>query len=308
MWPRRLTFALCALILASGPTLAETLLPDGLTHRAIPFQVRDGKPFVATRIDGQDGVMMFDTGTPDALFLNRDALTLPPGAPVAQGRAASGQVITVQSHPAPDIVVDGQPFHPADHLRSGDFRFVQDGLGQDFLGFIGTPAVQDHAFTLDYKRQMLTLFRVGADGTLAGANLDPSDIVARIDFVLPPGEQPTAVALIGIRPILLDFDTGDSGTLYVTAATRTALVASGHLRGDGGAVAWLGGLVLGGTAFPETPVRIVAAGGPQDFRRTGQPDQLRLGAAFLARHPGLWNFPAHSLTFLISDSALLSPR
>jgi hypothetical protein len=308
MWQIRLTFALCALILGSGPVLADSLLPEGQTHRAIPFQVRDDKPFVTARIGGQHGVLMFDTGTPDALFLNRDALTLPPGTPVGQGRAASGQVITVQTHPAPDIEVDGHPFHPADQLRSGNFRFVQNGLGQDFLGFIGTPAVQDHAFTLDYGRQMLTLFRVAADGTLSGASLDPSDIVARLDFVLPPGEQPTAVALIGTQPILVDFDTGDSGTLYLADATRAALVAAGHLRDDGAAMAGLAGLVLGGTAFPETPVRIVAAGGPQDFRRTGQPDQLRLGAAFLARHPGLWNFPAHSLTFLTDDSALLSPR
>ncbi len=59
----------------------------------------------------------------------------------------------------------------------------------------------------------------------------------------------------------------------------------------------------------DMPVQVVDAGGPQDRRRlrAGQPALLRLGAAFLARHPSLWNFPARILTLLQPDAAWLRP-
>ena len=54
------------------------------------------------------GVMMFDIGTPSAVFFNRGAVDLPDGQEVGRGHAASGQEIVVQLHPAPDLMLAGQ--------------------------------------------------------------------------------------------------------------------------------------------------------------------------------------------------------
>ena len=128
------------------------LLREGQAARAIPLTIRDGdKPMVDASIGGRTGVLMFDNGTPDLLFLNRAALTLPAGRLLGSGFAASGQVIQVQAHAAPPIAIAGEPLALSGDVRSGDFGFTAPGLGEDFLGFIGTPMVADDAFAVDHK-------------------------------------------------------------------------------------------------------------------------------------------------------------
>lgn len=118
-----------------------------------------------------------------------------------------------------------------------------------------------------------------------------------IAFAIWPGEQPTVAAMIGDLPILVDFDTGDSGTLYLQPTTQKALEKAGLLRPA--AEGWsLAGLRFGGTDFAETPVTLVASGGPEDHRRTGRSDWLRLGSDVLSEHPALWNMPEGTITVL----------
>lgn len=301
----------CAAVLASlaGAAAAGGLLADGQPWRVLPLTLRDGKPMVAATVAGRTGVLMLDNGTPDALFLNRDALpnlSLAPGAVVGQGQAASGQAITVQQHPAPGVSIAGQPLvHPAP-LRSGNFGFTRTGLGDDFLGFIGTPMVEGQAFVLDLSRRRLMLMQPGADGALPVPAPAAGEVLVALRFLLWPGGLPLLAGQLGGTPILVDVDTGDGGTLYATPALQARLLAAGALQAAG--VQWrLRGLALGGMLLDDTTVQVVDAGGPQDHRRrqTGQPDLLRLGAAFLARHPSLWNFPARTLTLLKPDAAWL---
>lgn len=294
--PRRLLIAILCLFPASG---AAELLAPGEAARALPFALRDGKPMIAATIAGQVGVVMFDTGTPHVLMLNRDALALPAGQEVARGHAASGQAIVVKAHPAPAAILAGRPMDLPDPALSGDFGFTRAGLGADFLGFLGTPAVAATPFTLDLARGRITLL---AAGTVSPV---PEDIVADIAFVFSEGEQPLWAGRLGDLPILIDIDTGDGGTIYLNDATRAALVQAGHLAGTGPEVV-LSGLAFGGASFGPVPVRVVAAGGPQDMRRTGHPDLLRLGAAFLAAHPSLWDFPARRLVLLRQGAAILA--
>lgn len=68
----------------------------------------------------------------------------------------------------------------------------------------------------------------------------------------------------------------------------------------------LHGLSIGGVVFKPSSVRVVEAGGTQDFRTVGQADQLRLGASFLSSNPCLWNFPTETLTFLKPGAAFLT--
>jgi len=282
------------------------LLREDQAIRSIPFTVRAGdKPMVEATVAGKKGVMMFDNGTPEVLFLNRAALALPKGQVVGRGFATSGQPIEVQVHPAPRIEISGQALTLPGTVHSGDFAFTASGLGSDFLGFIGTKAIEKDAFLLDYARLRLVVLKAGKDGSLPVASPRASDVMVSVRFMIWPDEQPTLAASLGTLPVITDFDTGDSGTLYATAATREELRKQRLLEPDGDK--WrLHGVNIGGVVFKPTTVSVVEAGGTQDFRKAGQGDQLRLGASFLSANPCLWNFPAKTLTFLKPDAVFLT--
>lgn len=280
------------------------VLGPGQVIRSLAFSLRDGhKPMLEARVAGQSGVLMFDNGTPDALLLNRAAVSLPPGRWVASGAASSGQPVEVHAHAAPTVHLGGKAMVLPEVVRSGDFGFTVAALGPDFLGFLGTQAVQRDAFVLDYARRQWVVLRVDERGSLPVA-LSAADVLAQLRFLIGPGGLPTVTALLGGLPIRTDLDTGDGGTLYATTATLDQLRQKGQLAPEG-ALWQLRGLSMGDAVFGSTLVRWVEAGGPEDFRSAGKADQLRLGASFLAAHPCLWNFPAKTLTFLKPEAAFL---
>jgi len=301
-------FASAALTLVGlAPVARAELLAIGQDWREIPFEVVDHKSLLDAKVGDTEGRMMFDTGTPDAVILNRDAVPLPEGLFLAVGSAASGQAVEVHQHDAPAIQIDGQVFATPPALLSGNFGFVEVMFGADYLGFVGTPAVEGGAFSLDYARQVLTILRSDATGALAVPPPAPGDVLAHITFALRPDELPTTGAFIGSMPIVLDFDTGDSGTLYMRSETRARLEADALLSVRDG-VGVLAAVTFGGATFDGITVQIVEAGGPADKRPWPGSDALRLGAVFLSEHPSLWNFPAGTLTFLHPDAAFLTPR
>ncbi len=300
--------AVCAVLLTAATPLWAGLLNEGQDRREIGFTVMDGKPMLPVAVDGRAGVMMFDIGTPSPVFFNRAAVDLPDGQEVGRGHAASGQEIVVQLHPAPDLMLAGQAMALPERVQSGDFGFAEVAYGSDFLGFVGLPAVQDHAVMLDYDRAALTVIRVDEAGVMALPMPEPTDVIATLDVLLFPDELPLAVARIGEVPVLVSFDSGDSGTLYVQPGTRARMVAAGSLASGPNGLWELAGVTLGGALMPPTPVQLIEAGSAEDGRRTGQPDELRLGAAFFAGHPTLWNFPARRMLILRPGAAILTPE
>lgn len=276
------------------------LLPSGQDRRDIAIEVIDGRAVVAVTVDGQDGLMMLDNGTPEAMMLNRDALDLPMGREVGRGNAASGQPVVVMQHDAPVVMVGGLPFAVPDHVTSGNFAFVEEGFGPEFMGFIGSPALAEAPFLLDFPRKRLILLRA------APQDLAPADVRGRIVFSIWEDSLPTSVVEVGQTAMLLEFDTGDNGTIYLQDASRATLIAAGSLTGGSDTMV-LSGLRVGGMDFEPTPVRVVQAGGPEDFRNSGASDSLRLGAAFLAQNPVLWNFASTELVFLSPTATVLVP-
>jgi len=299
---KAVSLALFGLVIAS-PIQAQ-LLGDGQALRDIPFVVMDGKPMLPAAVEGREGVMMFDIGTPSAVFLNRGAVDLPDGQEVARGHTASGQEIVVQLHPTPDLMVAGQEMDLPKRVQSGDFGFAEVAFGDDFLGFVGLPAVQGDAVLLDYDRSALTVIRVDEAGVMALAQPEPVDVIATLDFLLFPDELPLSVGRIGEVPVQVSFDSGDSGTLYLQPGTRARLMAEGSLATGAGGLWELAGVTLGGALMQPTPVTLIEAGGEKDGRSTGQPDELRLGAAFFAAQPTLWNFPARRMMILRPGAAI----
>lgn len=304
--PRRLRWIL-VLVASLSFSAAADVIPDGALWVELPFDLVTGKPMVAVEVNGRPGRMLLDNGTPEKMMFNRDALSLPPGIETGRGRAASGQVIVVQRTQAPRVTVGGQPITLAPQVNTGNFGFVQEAFGPDYLGFIGTPFMQPYALMFDYSRRVVTFFRVDAAGNWPVAPPEAASLVADVHFSLFPGAQPTTAAVVGGIPMLLDFDTGDSGTLYLRPETRRALEATGQLEPDGERVV-LSTLVFGGAQFSGVRLLVREAGSAEDFRVSGAANLLRLGSDFLAQHPSVWNFPGHRLSFLKPDSAFLKAR
>ncbi len=303
-WKACLISAVLALL--PFPAMAE-LLAAGETARTLPITLRDGRPMLAAEVAGRAGVVMLDTGAAYPLMLNRDALDLPAGPEVARGPAASGQEIVVIAHPAPAVTLAGRPFAMPDPALSGDFGFTRDGLGADFLGFLGLPALTGLAFALDQERLGLTLLRPAPDGALPVPAPEPAEIAADVAFRLTEGGLPGWAGRIGDRPVAIDIDTGDSGTLYATPDTLADLTSRGWLTGAPGDRV-LSGLEFGGGRFGPFAVAVVEAGGAADMRPDPTGDLLRIGASLLDRHPSLWNMPAGRIVFLHPGAAFLPAR
>jgi hypothetical protein len=192
-------------------------------------------------------------------------------------------------------------------VSTGNFGFVQEAFGNDFLGFMGMPFMQPYALTLDYNRRVATFWRVDAAGRLPVNPPAAADVVAEVHFSLFPGSLPTAAAQVGDVSLLLDFDTGDSGTVYLRPETRQALLEAGHIQADGEHLV-LTTLAFGGARFNKVRVQVREAGSADDTRHTGPSNLLRLGSDFLDQHPSVWNFPAHRIVFLKPNSAFLQAR
>lgn len=275
------------LVLLPLSALAD-LRPADVAARSLSITLRDGKPMLAAEIGGRAGVVMFDIGTPYSLMLNRDALDLPVGQEVARGFTASGQEIVVMLHAAPGVAVTGMPMTLPETLPSGNFGFTRAGLGDDFLGFVGLPAIAETVFGLDLAGQRLVFLSRAPD------RLSP---LASVAIDLPEAGLPGWRGRIGGLPVALDIDTGDGGTFYVTETTRAAFLAAGLLDVTG-PDATLSGLAFGGHAFGPVAVRLVAAGGPEDLRDPPRGDLVRLGARFLSRYPTLWDLPGRTIHIL----------
>lgn len=287
---------------AAAQSASVQLLGSNQSIREIPFTIRSGRPMIAGQVGSIAGVFMLDNGSPFPIFINRDAVRLGDGVSKARGKASSGQGIEVRVHPAPSITVAGVRATVPKQVESGSLGFTRSELGADFLGFIGLGMIQQNAFVLDFARRTITVVRTDAHGNLGIAGPSDDAVLMTAHFIDHGGLLPTVAGAIGSLPILIDFDIGDSGTAYLTAATREKLVSAGVLNNEGGR--WtLSTLRIGNQQFGRTSLDLIDAGGPEDTRGAGSADQLRLGATFLAGQPSLWNFPAKTITFLRSDAA-----
>ncbi|QIR06393.1 hypothetical protein [Salinivibrio costicola] len=274
------------------------LVSENQLFRSIPFSLRDSdKPMIAVTIGEKKGVVMFDNGTPDAVFLNRDALSLPESKVISTGFTASGQFIEVKEHPAPLIKISGQKLPVTKSIRSGNFGFTSNSLGNDFLGFIGKKLIDKNAFILDFKRYQLLIFKTGRDGSILISSPRNSDISISIPFTTANDALPTVKGILGGSPILIDFDTGDSGTLYVTDNEREMLINKNILVNSGNR--WkLQRFSIGEVTFQSTIINIIITGSVHDHRTINKNNQLRLGSNFLSRHPSIINFANQTLTIL----------
>lgn len=298
LFPTALTC--CAAMLTAGMALAD-LIPSAGLRLSVPITLIDDRPFLSASANGVEGLVLFDTGTPFAILMNRAFVPLDEGRVQASGTAASGQAMQIRDHGMPrGLRIAGQDIASAGRAHSADLGFVAEGMGLDLIGFVGLPMVDGGAFGLDYHRGRMLLMGTAPDGTLAAAP-DPAEVLAEVAFLLPKGDQPLFAGTVGGDPVLIDLDTGDIGTLYLSAATQAAWRGA-ELLAEGPEGPVLHSLAFGGAAIAPQAVQLVTAGGAEDHRPSGQPDLLRLGGRFLRQYPTLWNLAGHRFTVLRPSS------
>jgi hypothetical protein len=270
----------------------------------LPFHLVDGLILIDGEVEGVPGKFMFDTGTQFPFFLNNHRLPLAKDTFLAQGTTASGQELVLYTqNEAIDWIelADQIRFEQVRSLPHTDWSFVEAALVPDFLGTLGHGFNGNYLFVIDYDAQTIDFYSLEQTESVLATSLDPDRILATLNFVPTDekGNMPGVELTIGDRAIAGVFDTGDHGTLELTAATQKALVEAGYLTVEPADY-------LYGTYEPYTRCRLTGLQyGDQTLADlhnlrliTGEENRLMLGYQFLKNYVTAWNYQNQTITLL----------
>lgn len=188
-------------------------------------------PFIEGSIAGVKGKLMLDTGHRKALAINDRRV--PVVNPVSSGRGlfGSGQTFDIRVVP---VVKDIQ----AGHLRYARVTQVQsqdaaqlERITPDFIGWLGHDFWEGYALKLDYRNSQAIFYRGSTDTYLHGEK-----IIAELPFESRKlANIPVIKGNIAGIDATVAFDSGQNGTLFIDAETKSLMIAEGALvrSGDG---------------------------------------------------------------------------
>jgi hypothetical protein len=302
---------LCGPLFASEPPpAAQPAFQPNAYHAGpgaftLPFHLVNGHIFIDGAVDGRRGKFMFDTGTEFAFFLNNHFLPLRKQTLVGRGHAGSGQEMVLYRQRKPLARVEigkALRFDQVEGFLHTDWRFLEEGYGMPaFFGSIGHGLNRNYAFVIDYDLQTIEFHPYNADGNATTLTIDPARVVARLAFTATgvDGKMPEVPMLIGGHPVTAFFDTGNPGSLELSASTRAALVRQGllqltdmnHVYGIHALFrrADVSGLRHADTALVD--LRNLA------FTEAEQ-DRIGLGYQFLKHYISVWDYQGRTLTLL----------
>lgn len=273
-----------------GPAQAVAAAVRAQAVVELPIEIHHGHVLVAGQVNGQPGRFMLDNGTPFGFFLNRNQVALAVGPELARGHAGSGQPVVVHAaldvaslHLAGHAELPGPAGGPDLAPHAADFGFLQTII-PDFLGFVGAPWLARQLFALRYAPARLLL----ADADRGAAALQQgSERVALIRFEGRDGVLPHARLQLGDTDLRGLFDTGNPGTLQLTADTRARLERSGALRCENGPPVRCQPLDLrhGTQRLASSPMPLTL----------GADNRVVLGTAVLQHHVSVWDLRAGTL-------------
>ncbi|MCX7097878.1 MAG: hypothetical protein NTV43_08250 [Methylococcales bacterium] len=195
---------------------------------SLPFHLVDGFLLIEGNVNGKNGRFMFDTGTPFAFFLNNHYLPLAKDSYIGQGFAGSGQQLTLYSQSKPVTLGLGGQLQIINlaAVPHADFGFIEEGISENYLGFIGHGYNKDHLFVLNYDKQTIEFYPLVSEQT----TWYKDKIITTLNFTSKgDGKMPEVEFLIGGQPIIAVFDTGNQGTINLTEATKAKLENEGYL-------------------------------------------------------------------------------
>jgi len=219
---------------AAGPVAAGPVAAGPLEARlpiTLPFHLKNGLILVDGRVDQTAGVFVLDTGeTYFRFLLNRSYVPLGRGVNLYNMRAASGQTSMTQAHQGAHSIVlanavattaeSGDPGAKAQSV-SDDFHRMMRNVDPHLLGVVGYPFLRRYDFTVDYQRQIVTLYPLGAAPIPAGS--------VRIKFV---PASPVAPFLLRLGDIQIPtvIDTGGWEELRAPEAVWSRLLREHQLE------------------------------------------------------------------------------
>ncbi len=298
------------LFAATPPTDSQAAFQPNAYHAGpgaftIPFHLVNGHLFIDGAIDGRRGKFMFDTGTEFAFFLNNHFLPLRKQSLVGRGHTGSGQEMVLYRQRKPLARVEigrALRFERVEGFIHTDWRFLEEGYGiPAFLGSIGHELNRNYAFVIDYDLQTIEFHPYDADGKATTLRIDPARVVARLAFTGTGvgGKIPEVAMHIGKHPVTAFFDSGNPGSLALSASTHAALVRQGllqltdmdHVYGTYAPFrrADVSGLRHADTALVD--LRNLA------FTEAEQ-DRIGLGYQFLKHYVSVWDYHSRTLTLL----------
>ena len=255
-------------------------LLQALGSRVINFRVVSGYMLTEGSVNGIAGFFLIDTGTPFLFFINNHYVPLPGKRVLQQGQAASGETFTMCLADSLDVEVNGLgSFANQKNVVNAGFKFLEDAVCGQFLGFLGYKAFEDNVFSIDYDAGRITIYDKGENPMV---DLQHYTQVATIRFTVNDAapQLPLTDCKIGEYPLQAFFDTGTMGQLKLTAALKERLIAEGLLMLEG-RMGTVRALDLAG-AKPK-PL------GEQDCTDDST-DQIGLGYAFLSQYLTVWNY------------------
>lgn len=177
----------------------------------IPFHLVDGFILINAEVNGKKGKLLFDTGTENDFFLNNHQLSLEKNQFITKGEAQSGQKLEIYSSPVESIVITASAIHFSNlkNVWHTNFSFMEEGIAADILGTIGYGVFKNYVFSIDYNRQLITLY---------SNDQKPPENGLEIPIELPADQpnMPYIKMKIGKSFIAAYFDTGNQGSLQLT--------------------------------------------------------------------------------------------
>lgn len=262
----------------------------------VPMELIGPYPMIRGSVNGQEGRFMLDVGTRMGLLLNSNRLKLGPSVRIGQGVADSGQPVVLHLHDNVEQleIWPGAVVSNVDWAHSANFGFVEDGIAEDFLGFIGTGILLPYEFTLDYADRSVFLSRLAANGMPLVEAYAGQDIVATLRFTTRNGGAPYEPILpvvdfaLGGFAIPLDVDTGNpGGKLVLTPGVNAALCALGLLIPDGDRFSVVD-LTYGESVISLRGIEV----------QEGTAERGTLGYSLLSRFTTAWNYQTSTLRLL----------
>lgn len=279
-----------ALLASQQPSTPILGQADSVTW---PLQNEKGYLFIKANVGESSGVFLLDTGTPFPFILNNHRIPLKLDDYVCTGKAGSGQDMVFYRHAQiGPIHMSGQDLGTVNWLPSADVSFLtnmsRNGIRHDVLGFAGLPLLRSHEFVFDHRANTLTLHRINEQGQVTAPYYAPDDVIASLSFTLPAASHIPHIKLNwGGETIEGILDTGNPGTLMLTAATQRKLLASGHLRRENS------GYALHGLSYLGTPLTVSA-----QSLKEGPTNVLGLGQNLLSHYRSAWNYRKQTVVLL----------